>query len=202
LTLAALTTTATPAVLVSNQNAAGTTNQVIMPNNSAYYFKGSVISGTGNWTAIYNTGSSTATGVINMNNNLIDSNNVQSTGTMVCLQNSGTTYQTLNINNNSITRNNKAVLSPTLELNWLNVASSSGAMNVQGNLLDKDTINVSSSNATAVTVNGIRFNSPGTGATFTTNANTVRKLSIQGINGSNAATLRGYASNVAIGGLF
>ena len=37
------TTDATPTVLVSNQSAAGTTNQVILPNNSAYYFKGSVI---------------------------------------------------------------------------------------------------------------------------------------------------------------
>jgi Ig-like domain CHU_C associated/GEVED domain/Bacterial Ig-like domain (group 2) len=180
---------------IKNTNATPVTTININGN----IFKGSAITGTGAWTGIQNSGSATGTGVVNMNNNVIDSNNIQSTGTMVCLQNSGTAYQTLNINNNSITRNNKAVLSPTLELNWLNVASSSGAMNVQGNLLDKDTINVSSSNATAVTVNGIRFNSPGTGATFTTKANTVRKLSIQGINGSNSATLRGYASNVAVG---
>jgi hypothetical protein len=37
------TTDATATVLASDANAAGTTNQVILPNNSAYYFKGSVI---------------------------------------------------------------------------------------------------------------------------------------------------------------
>ena len=44
LILAKETTNATATVLCSNPNAAGTTNQVILPNNSAYYFKGSVIS--------------------------------------------------------------------------------------------------------------------------------------------------------------
>lgn len=39
------TTDATPTVLRSNNSAAGTTNQVILPNNSAYYFKGSIIAG-------------------------------------------------------------------------------------------------------------------------------------------------------------
>jgi len=39
------TTDATATVLTSDTNAAGTTNQVILPNNSAYYFKVSVISG-------------------------------------------------------------------------------------------------------------------------------------------------------------
>ena len=37
------TTDATATRLASDGNAAGTTNQVILPNNSAYYFKGSVI---------------------------------------------------------------------------------------------------------------------------------------------------------------
>ena len=37
------TTDATPTVLTTNGNAASTTNQVILPNNSAYYFKVSVI---------------------------------------------------------------------------------------------------------------------------------------------------------------
>jgi hypothetical protein len=37
------TTSATPAVLVSDTNAASGTNQVILPNNAAYHFKGSVI---------------------------------------------------------------------------------------------------------------------------------------------------------------
>jgi hypothetical protein len=37
------TTDATATVLTNDTNAAGTTNQVILPNNSAYYFKGSVI---------------------------------------------------------------------------------------------------------------------------------------------------------------
>lgn len=37
------TTDATATILCSDANAAGTTNQVILPNNSAYYFKGSVI---------------------------------------------------------------------------------------------------------------------------------------------------------------
>ena len=41
--LARETTNATATLLASNASAAGTTNQVIMPNNSAYYFKGSVI---------------------------------------------------------------------------------------------------------------------------------------------------------------
>jgi hypothetical protein len=37
------TTDATATVLVSDTGAASTTNQIILPNNSAYYFKGSVI---------------------------------------------------------------------------------------------------------------------------------------------------------------
>ena len=37
------TLNATPVILRSNSAAASTTNQVILPNNSAYYFKGSVI---------------------------------------------------------------------------------------------------------------------------------------------------------------
>jgi hypothetical protein len=37
------TTDATATVLTSDSSAAGTTNQVILPNNSAYYFKGSCI---------------------------------------------------------------------------------------------------------------------------------------------------------------
>lgn len=39
------TTDATPGILCSNGNAAGTTNQIILPNNSAYYFKGEVVAG-------------------------------------------------------------------------------------------------------------------------------------------------------------
>jgi len=50
------TTDATPTVLTSNNSAAGTTNQVILPNNSAYSFSGEVIAGrtgggdTARWT--------------------------------------------------------------------------------------------------------------------------------------------------------
>jgi hypothetical protein len=39
------TTDATPTALTSDTSAAGTTNQVILPNNSAYFFTGEVISG-------------------------------------------------------------------------------------------------------------------------------------------------------------
>jgi hypothetical protein len=45
LLLARQTTDATPTALTSNTSAAGTTNQVILPNNSAYYFKIEVIAG-------------------------------------------------------------------------------------------------------------------------------------------------------------
>lgn len=45
LVLGRQTTDATPTVLASNSSAAGTTNQVILPNNSAYYFKIEVIAG-------------------------------------------------------------------------------------------------------------------------------------------------------------
>ena len=45
LVLAVQTTDATPTALCSNTSAAGTTNQVILPNNSAYFFRGEVISG-------------------------------------------------------------------------------------------------------------------------------------------------------------
>ena len=48
------TTDATPTALASNSSAAGTTNQVILPNNSAYLFKATVISnvtGGGNTSA-------------------------------------------------------------------------------------------------------------------------------------------------------
>ena len=45
LTLARQTTDATATALTSDTSAAGTTNQVILPNNSAYFFRGEVISG-------------------------------------------------------------------------------------------------------------------------------------------------------------
>jgi hypothetical protein len=45
LVLAVQTTDATATALRSNTSAAGTGNQVIMPNNSAYFFRGEVISG-------------------------------------------------------------------------------------------------------------------------------------------------------------
>jgi hypothetical protein len=45
LVLAKQTTDATATALCSDGNAAGTTNQVILPNNSAYFFTGEVISG-------------------------------------------------------------------------------------------------------------------------------------------------------------
>ena len=45
LVLAVQTTDATATVLRSSAAAAGTTNQVILPNNSAYFFRGEVVSG-------------------------------------------------------------------------------------------------------------------------------------------------------------
>jgi hypothetical protein len=45
LVLGRQTTDATPTALASDTAAAGTTNQVILPNNSAYFFRGEVISG-------------------------------------------------------------------------------------------------------------------------------------------------------------
>jgi hypothetical protein len=45
LILARQTTDATATVLASDANAASGTNQVILPNNSAYYFRGEVVSG-------------------------------------------------------------------------------------------------------------------------------------------------------------
>jgi hypothetical protein len=45
LILGTQTTDATATALRSNQSAAGTTNQVILPNNSAYFFRGEVVSG-------------------------------------------------------------------------------------------------------------------------------------------------------------
>jgi hypothetical protein len=45
LVLGVQTTDATATALRSDTSAAGTTNQVILPNNSAYYFKGAVIAG-------------------------------------------------------------------------------------------------------------------------------------------------------------
>jgi hypothetical protein len=56
LLLARETTNATATVLTSNTSAASTTNQVILPNNSAYSFSGEVIAGvtgagdTARWT--------------------------------------------------------------------------------------------------------------------------------------------------------
>jgi hypothetical protein len=44
-TLRKSTTDATPSIVTTDAGAAGTTNQVILPNNSAYYFKVSVIAG-------------------------------------------------------------------------------------------------------------------------------------------------------------
>jgi len=45
LVLARQTTDATPTVLASTSNTAGTGNQVILPNNSAYFFTGEVVAG-------------------------------------------------------------------------------------------------------------------------------------------------------------
>jgi hypothetical protein len=45
LVLGVQTTDATPTALRSDTSAAGTTNQVILPNNSAYFFRGEVVSG-------------------------------------------------------------------------------------------------------------------------------------------------------------
>jgi hypothetical protein len=45
LVLSRQTTDATATVLASDANAASTTNQVILPNNSAYFFRGEVVSG-------------------------------------------------------------------------------------------------------------------------------------------------------------
>jgi len=45
LVLGTQTTDATATALRSNSSAAGTTNQVILPNNSAYFFRGEVVSG-------------------------------------------------------------------------------------------------------------------------------------------------------------
>ena len=45
LNLAKQTTDATPTVLTSDGTAGSTGNQVIMPNNSAYYFRGEIVSG-------------------------------------------------------------------------------------------------------------------------------------------------------------
>lgn len=45
LILARQTTDATATVICSDSGSAGTTNQVILPNNSAYYFKGEVVAG-------------------------------------------------------------------------------------------------------------------------------------------------------------
>jgi hypothetical protein len=45
LVLAKQTTDATPAVLNSDGGANSTTNQVILPNNSAYFFRGTVVAG-------------------------------------------------------------------------------------------------------------------------------------------------------------
>ncbi len=55
------TTNATATVLTSNSSAAGTTNQVILPNNSAYSFSGEVIAGV---TAAGNTARWTIDGAI------------------------------------------------------------------------------------------------------------------------------------------
>jgi hypothetical protein len=61
LLLACQTTNATATVLTSNSSAAGTTNQVILPNNSAYSFSGEVIAGV---TAAGNTARWTIDGAI------------------------------------------------------------------------------------------------------------------------------------------
>lgn len=45
LILARRTTDATPTVLASDPYAVGTSNQLTLPNNSAYYFKGSIVAG-------------------------------------------------------------------------------------------------------------------------------------------------------------
>lgn len=45
LVIGGITSGATPLVLTSNGSAGSTTNQIILPNNSAYFFKGEIVSG-------------------------------------------------------------------------------------------------------------------------------------------------------------
>jgi hypothetical protein len=163
--------------------------------------KGSVVSGDGPWIGIQNLGAATGAGVINMNSNIIDSNSIQSTGSIVVLQNGGATYQTLNMNNNTISRNNKAVSSAsTTDINWLHQNSQNGAtVNIQNNLLEKDTVTVLNSNAAIVNASGIRIAGAINGNTISTNGNIIRKLSIQGMNSTFAANLKGYWSATALG---
>jgi hypothetical protein len=61
LVLAGATTDATPKILTSDPQSVGTTNQVILPNNAAYFFRGEVVAGV---TGAGNTKGWTIEGVI------------------------------------------------------------------------------------------------------------------------------------------
>ena len=75
LSVGAQTTDATATILRSNTSAASTTNQVILPNNSAYYFNGSIVAGV---TGAGNTAAWSFEGVIKRGANAAATSIVQS----------------------------------------------------------------------------------------------------------------------------
>jgi hypothetical protein len=75
LSIGAQTTDATATILRSNTSAASTTNQVILPNNSAYYFNGSIVAGV---TGAGNTAAWSFEGVIKRGANAAATSIVQS----------------------------------------------------------------------------------------------------------------------------
>ncbi|MEI8053719.1 MAG: Ig-like domain-containing protein [Bacteroidota bacterium] len=157
-------------------------------------FKRSTISGVGNWTAIYNTGASTSVGTINMNSNIIDSNEIKSTGALIALQNDGSPYLTLSMNGNSVTRNSKSVssVSPS-DYNWIKNSATSAKIKIQNNLIEKDTAIVLITNGANLTITGVRIPGASTaGDSIIISNNTIRSLSILGINSTFAASIRGY----------
>ena len=181
--------------------AAGSVTGIKNANNSAVAtlsisgnsFKRSTISGVGNWTAIYNTGTSTSVGTINMNSNIIDSNEIKSTGALIALQNDGSPYLTLNMNGNSVTRNSKAVSSASApDYSWIKNSATSANINIQNNLIEKDTAIVLSTNGSTSTITGVRISGANLSNTITVSNNTIRSLSILGINSTFAANIRGY----------
>jgi hypothetical protein len=86
LILGVQTTDATATILRSNTAAAGTTNQVILPNNSAYYFKGRIIAGV---TGAGNTAAWTFEGAIKRGANAAATSIVGTINTALVAQDAG-----------------------------------------------------------------------------------------------------------------
>ncbi len=156
---------------------------------------------TGAWTGIQNAASIIAATAINLNNNIIDSNEVRSTTTSYnVLRNDVMNYNSLTIAGNRIANNSKLFTATTSSLiSMANAGGTSRNLFVQNNFIDKDTFAVASTNAGGVTVNVISVTGAESNSSINVNGNTIRRVYLKDVNATYAGTLRAYNSTLPSG---